>query len=60
MAYRKYNNESYRIQEVIKLKKRLLALLLAVTVLFSFTVTFADDWDDEDFGDEEFEDEEDF
>ena len=44
---------------MIKLKKRLFALLLAVAVMFSFTVTFAeDDWDDEDFGDEEFEEEE--
>lgn len=58
-AYRKYNNECYRIQEVIKLKKRLFVLLLAVAVMFSFPVTFADDdWGDEDFGDEEFEEEE--
>lgn len=45
---------------MIKLKKHLLALLLAVAVLFSFAVTYADDWDDEDFGDDEFEDEEEF
>lgn len=31
-------------------------MLLALAVLFSFTVTFADEWDDEDF--EEFDDEE--
>ena len=49
---------SYRIREVIRLKKRLFALLLAAAVFFSFTVTFADDWDDEDFSDEEFEDDE--
>ena len=45
-------------REVIKLKKRLLALLIAAAVLFSYAVAFADEWDDEDFGDEEFEDEE--
>ena len=59
MDRRRYNIERCRIREVIKLKKRLLALLLAASVLFSFAVTFADEWDDdEDFGDEEFEDEE--
>ena len=59
MARSKYNIKNYMIREVIKLKRRLLALLLSVAVLFSFAVTFADEWDDdEDFGDEEFEDEE--
>ena len=37
----------------------MLALFLAAAVLFSFTIAFADEWDDdEDFGDEEFEDDE--
>ena len=59
-VWRQYNYNSYIVREVIKLKKRLLALLLAAAVLFSFAVTFADEWDDEDFGDDEFEDEEEF
>ena len=48
-------------QEVIKLKKRILAFLLALAVLFCGAVTFAEDedWDDdEDFGDEELTDDE--
>ena len=45
----RYNHKRYIVREVIKLKKRLLALLLATAVLFSFAVTFADEWDDEDF-----------
>jgi len=48
------------VREVIKLKKRLLALLLAAAVLFSFVIASADEWDDEDFGDDEFEEEEEF
>ena len=48
------------VREVIKLKKRLLALLLAAAVLFSFAIASADEWDDEDFGDDEFEEEEEF
>ncbi len=47
------------------MKKRFLALLLALAVLFMGSAALADewddeDWDDEDWGDEEFEDEEEF
>ena len=38
--------------------KRFFALLLAAALVFSFAVTFADDWDDENFGDEDFGDDE--
>ena len=60
MACRRYNITSCIVREVVKLKKRLLALLVAASVLFSFAVAFADEWDDEDFWDDEFEDEEEF
>ena len=43
---------------VIRLKKRLFALLLAVSVFFSFAVAFADEWDEGDFGDDELTDDE--
>lgn len=60
MEGRGYNIRCYVHKGVIQLKKRILALLLALTVLFCGAVTFAedDDWEDEDWGDEEFEDEE--
>ena len=46
------------IEEGSKLNRRLLSLILALAVFFSFAVAFADEWDDdEDFGDDEFEDE---
>ncbi len=61
MDRRRYNKKRYWIREVVKLKKRLLALLLAAAVLFGFTFASADEWDDdEDFGDEEFFDEDGF
>ena len=42
---------------MIKLKKRILALMLALSVLFCTVITYAEDPDDEDFGDEELTDE---
>ena len=51
-----------KLGEVVELKKRILAFLLALSVLFCFTVTFAedDDFGDEDFGDDELEEETEF
>ena len=48
MDRRRYNKKWYWIREVVKLKKRLLALLLAAAVLFGFTFASADEWDDDD------------
>ena len=42
---------------MIKLKKRILALMLALSVLFCTVIAYAEDPDDEDFGDDELTDE---
>ena len=60
MVWKNYNKRDMSIEEGSKLNRRLLSLILALAVFFSFAVAFADEWDDdEDFGDDEFEDEDD-